>query len=475
MKKWGKSKSIIAAVAVVFIGSNLFLLLKDDSKAARTVNISEWTKIEQGHVKKLLHTTGVTKPESETHVYFDSQKGSLDTILVKEGDVVTTGTPLFSYDSHKLDQQKADLEDEGSRLQGEIDSADQEISSLQQITPDQSSDETSSASDDNKVKVDVNMNVSSIVDGNVQERIAEVEGEKGKLEAALSANESKISRVEEQLADLSVSSTVDGQIVNINADLKDPMITIASTMSVVKAVATAKQIEEITQGQKVKLYSTLTDKTYNGIVSQVITYPNEVEKDNAAKKNKEKTTPTYSFLVKLQGEVKPKIKKANASQTANTQSSSNEQTMQNQTTDDAQSQQADQVEGAETTKANVEKPLLVGTDMKLQVTVAEAAGTPIISSKSVLNNNKKHYVYQLNDKGLVQKQPIELGVTYKGKNQIVNGLKINDMVVSDKDAITLASPANFITPLKTSTIQNKEIKNMPKKQHAKYILMGLFE
>ena len=149
--------------------------------------------------------------------------------------------------------------------------------------------------------------------------------------------------------------------------------------------------------------------------------------------------------------------------------------MQDQTTDDVQNQQPNQAEGEGTTKATVEKPLLVGTDMKLKVTVAEAAGTPMIMSKSVLNNNKKHYVYQLNDKGLVQKQPIELGVTYKGKNQIVNGLKINDIVVSDKDAITLAAPANFITPLKTGTIQNKEIKAMPKKKHAKYILMGLFQ
>ncbi len=295
LKKWGKSKSILAAVSAVFIGSNLFLLLKDDSKAARTVNISEWTKIEQGHVKKLFTTTGVTEPETVTHVYFDNQKGSLGSILVKEGDRVTTGDPLFSYDSNKLDQQKADLEDEANRLQGEIDSVDQEISQLQEITPDTSEDSTSSESDDQNLKVDVNMNVSSIVDGNVQERIAEVEGEKGKLEAALAANESKISRVEEQLADLSVSSTADGQIVKINADLKDPMMTIASTTSVVKAVASAKQIGEIAQGQKVKLYSALTDKYYNGIVSQVITYPNEVIKDSIKEKRSEESSYLFIF------------------------------------------------------------------------------------------------------------------------------------------------------------------------------------
>ncbi|MGG0658054.1 efflux RND transporter periplasmic adaptor subunit [Rummeliibacillus pycnus] len=471
MKKWGKY--IIAAVVVIFVGSNLFLLLKDDSKAARTVNISEWTKIEQGNVKKILHTRGVTEPENETNVYFDDQKGSLGTILVKEGDLVSNGTPLFSYDSQKLEERKADLEDEAARLQGEIDSVDQEISQLQQIDTSDSSDITNAESDNKKINLDVNVNVSSIVEGNVQQKIAEAEAEKGKLEAASSANEAKISRMEEQLADLNVVSSVDGQVVNINADLKDPMMTIASTNSVVKAVVPAKQVQEVMVGQKVKLYSKLTDKTYNGTVTKVITYPN-----NDAKKKKE---PSYSFLVKLNEETANKTKVDKQAKDGQSDNLSEDGMKDGQTSEGKSNQTVDgqtedmQTQGGQIEAVKKDKPLLVGTDMKMQVIVDEASGVPIISSKSMWKSDKKHYVYQLTSKGIVQRQEITLGVGYKGENQVAKGLQANDVIVKDKDAISLASASNFITPMKTFHFQKAELKSMSKKQYAKYILSGLFE
>ena len=446
LKKWGKY--FIAAIVVIFVGSNLFLLLKEDSKAARTINISDWTTINKGNVKKILHTNGVTQPETETHMYFDSQKGALGEILAKEGDVITSGTPLFSYDSQKLEERKADLEDEAKRIQDEIDSVDQEISQLQQIDTNATSDTTSSKSNSKKVKLDVNVNVSSIVEGNVQEKIAEAEAEKGKLEAALTENESKKSRVEKELDDLNVVSTVDGQIVKINADLKDPMMTIASTNSVVKAIVPAKQIQEVINGQQVELYSKLTDQTYKGTVSKVITYP---IKD----KGKE---PMYSFLVKLNSEA---INEANADKNKD------------KTKKDGQA--TDTVNQENQIAVKKDKPLLVGTDMKMRVTVDEATSVPTIYSKSIWKSDNENYVYQLTANGIVQKKPITLGVSYKGKNQVVKGLKVNDVIVSNQNAITLKSASDFITPIQTLIIQKKELKSMTKKQQAKYILTGLFE
>ncbi len=471
LKKWGKY--LIAAVVVIFVGSNLFLLLKEDSKAARTINISDWTTVNKGNVKKLLHTNGVTQPETETHVYFDSQKGSLGEILVKEGDVVISGTPLFSYDSQKLEERKANLEDEAKRVQSEMDSIDQEISQLQQIDTNATSD-TSTNSNSKKISLDVNVDVSSIVKGNVQEKIAEAEVEKGKLEAALTENEAKKARVEKELADLNVVSKVDGQIVNINSDLKDPMMTIASTNSVVKAIVPAKQVQEVMNGQQVALYSKLTDQTYKGTVSKVITYPIKDKKKNKV--------PMYSFLVKLNTEAVNEANADSKAKTANTESASvdgkkdgqaKDGQITNATTEQAQTGQPTDTQNQNTGKED--KPLLVGTNMKMQVTVDEATGVPIIASKSMWKSGNKHYVYQLTTNGVVQKHPITLGVAYRGKNQVVKGLQANDVIVQDKDAISLVSTSNFITPIKTVVLQKKELKSMTKKQQAKYILTGLFE
>lgn len=468
LKKW--RKYIIPLAVIVFIGCNLFLLLKENSKAVRTVNIDEWTFIHKGNIKKLLFTKGITEPENETHVYFDHQKGSLGTILVKEGDLVKNGTPLFSYDSQKLDDQKASLEDEAKRLQGEIDSIDQEISQLQQIDTSASSD-TKSVTGNNK-KVDVHVDLSAIAKSNTEQKIAEAQAEKGKLEAALTTNEDKITRVEKQLADLNVVSTIDGQVVNIHPNLKDPMMTIASTNSVVKATASAKQVQQLVNGQQVKLYSKLTDQTYNGTVSQVITYPNKVKKE-----------PMYSFLVKFneeainKAESEKKTKKANLSATMKDGQKTEVQMTNKEIAGKDQAGNATETQKQESQMAPVQekKPLLVGTNMKLQVTVDEVTAVPILFSKSIWNSGNRHYVYQLTSNGLIQKQEVALGVAYQEKNQIVKGLQANDAIVTDNDAISQASSSNFITPLKTIHIQKAAISTMSFKQHTKYILMGLFE
>lgn len=466
-----RSKYIIPLIVILFIGCNLFLLLKENSKAVRTVNIDEWTFIHKENIKKLLFTKGITEPENEAHVYFDHQKGSLGTILVKEGDLVKAGTPLFSYDSQKLDNQKANLEDEAKRLQGEIDSINQEISQLQQINTSTSSDTTGETG--NNKKVDVHVDLSTIAKSNTEQKIAEAQAEKGKLEAALTANKDKIARVEKQLADLNVVSTVDGQVVNIHPNLKDPMMTIASTNSVVKATVSAKQVQQLVNGQQVKLYSKLTHQTYNGTVSQVITYPDKVKKD-----------PMYSFLVKFneeainKAESEKKTNKSSLSATMKDEQKTEEQMTNKEGVGKVQARNATNRQKQENQMAPVQekKPLLVGTPMKLQVTVDEVTGVPILFSKSIWNYGNRHYVYQLTSNGLIEKQEVALGVTYQEKNQIIKGLQANDAIVTDKDDISLsASSSNFITPLKTIYIQKAAIHNMSIKQHTKYILMGLFE
>ena len=325
--------------------------------------------------------------------------------------------------------------------------------------------------------MDVEVNTSSIVEGNVKQKVAEAEAEKGKVEATLKATEAKISRVEDQLADLTVKSTVEGQIVNINEDLKDPIMTIASNNLVVKAIVQAKKVGEVAEGQSVKLYSTLTKKYYNGTVLQVITYPNKAKKDK-------KEDPTYSFLVNITGEAAKNDKQkdqAEVGTSSETQDSqSNGQTVKDGTSEDqSQSDQNATQDGADQS-ANTQtvaptKPLLIGTNMKLQVTLAEATNTPILHANSILKDNKKHYVYQFTNKGLVQKQEVTLGVTYKGKYQVVKGLEVSDVIVTAKDSIKLPSTSNFITPLKTAKVQNKELKKMKQSQQAKYILIGMFE
>lgn len=469
LKKW--SKSIIAVLAIVFVLCNVYLLLKENSKAERTINVRDWTRVEKDNVKKLFYTKGVTEPESETHVYFDKHKGSLDKILVKEGETVTAGTPLFVYDAQKLEDKKAILEDRKERLQSEMSSVENEITELQQIKQQAPSDTAKTETENKKVKVDVNIDTSPIIDSNVQQKIAAAQTEKSKLEATLTENDAKLSRIGEQLQDLNVVSPVDGQVTNINPELQDPMITIASASSAVKGNLPATRVHEVQEGQAVKLYSPLLDQYYTGEVSQVIAIPDY----KTAKKE-----PMYSFFVKLGNESdNSAIEDTPTDEATGITSEAEENTTETSGNTDAAKSTDKQpkvnLNNEASTVTEKEKPLLLGTKMDMQVTLAEALQVPVIASQSIEKENKKYYVYQMKKNGMVRKQPIQIGVSYKKKNQVIDGILTKDTIVTNEQNVKVSDPSPFITPSKSENLNKKDIKALPSIQKAKYILIGLFE
>lgn len=469
LKKW--SKSIIAVLAIVFVLCNVYLLLKENSKAERTINVRDWTRVEKDNVKKLFYTKGVTEPESETHVYFDKRKGSLDKILVKEGEMVTAGTPLFVYDAQKLEDKKAVLEDRKERLQSEMSSVENEITELQQIKQQAPVDTAKTETENKKVKVDVNIDTSPIIDSNVQQKIAAAQTEKSKLEATLTENDAKLSRIDEQLQDLNVVSPVDGQVTNINPELQDPMITIASASSAVKGNLPATRVHEVQEGQAVKLYSPLLDQYYTGEVSQVIAIPDY----KTAKKE-----PMYSFLVKLGKESdNSAMEDTSTDEPTGITSEAEENTTETSGNTDAaknpDKQSKVNLNNEASTVTEKEKPLLLGTKMDMQVTLAEALQVPVIASKSIEKENKKYYVYQMTKNGMVRKQPIQIGVSYKKKNQVIEGILTKDTIVTNEQNVKVSDPSPFITPSKSENLNKKDIKALPSIQKAKYILIGLFE
>ena len=115
-----KKKVIIIAgiiIAVVLIAvAVLFLLLRSGSTssgeaAAYVSSVKEITS--QGSAGMINRFTGVVEPQETLDIEKSSEK-TVKEILVNEGDSVTVGTPLFSYDTDeinlKLSQAQLDLE-----------------------------------------------------------------------------------------------------------------------------------------------------------------------------------------------------------------------------------------------------------------------------------------------------------------------------------------------------------------------------
>ena len=432
MKK--KSYYIVAIIAIFFIGVNLYLLFKEDSKAERTVYVNEWTRIEGGDVIQTFDTEGIALPDSELYVYFDGQQGNMASFYVEEGDVITAGTPLFSYDSKELENQKSTFEIEIDRLQDELESIELKITELKKIDTKVPSRNNNSQDSEVTVVVDT----STIVESNIEESIAAAEGDERKIEAELSAAKKKLARLNERIDDVTVFSDTDGQVIRINEDLTAPIITIASNNLQVEGILSEQQMKEVNVGQKVKLYSALHEQSYSGVISKINQYPKETPSIGVE--------PIYTFIATLEEET---------------------------TEDDLESDEIEEVP-EDSSDSLEEKNLFIGTNLEMNVIVEEAIAVPIISSNAAFSASGKKYVYKLTADGVIERQEIEVGLSFEGDSEVESGLIFNDIIATNPKAIPFDN-AYFMLPMETAGMQTEELRKMTKKQYAKYILMGLLE
>ena len=89
----------IAGAAVLFIGLNTYLLMKEDSKAERVAYIPEWSVVAEGTVEETFPSKGVVRPSEEFHVFYDTDEGPLAEILVEVGDYVSRGEAIAKVGS----------------------------------------------------------------------------------------------------------------------------------------------------------------------------------------------------------------------------------------------------------------------------------------------------------------------------------------------------------------------------------------
>lgn len=459
-----KLRYYMLAFVVLFIGVNLFLLLKEDSKAERTVYVGEWERVKNGDVTQTFKTEGVALPESEQNVYFDEEEGEPASIYVKEGEFITAGTSLFSYDTEELEKQKSEIEIEIERLESEIDSVEEQLADLKKIDTKSSARNRSSKQSDSEVtvNVDVNVDLSLIAESQVEESIAAAEAEIGKLEAKLNAGEQKLDRLDEQIDSVTVYSDTDGIVTQINKDLKAPIITISSSQLVVEGVLSEKQMKEAEVGQKVTMYSELHKKTYEGVISLINEYPTELPSIGKE--------PVYAFLAAF-----------------------NEEELEEDAEDEfaeieeEASELPDETEGIELEEEDVEidtdieeetekdkDRLLAGANLQVKVIVEEALDLPVILTDVTYSAKGKEYVYKLTAAGLVERHEVKPALTFKGKSAIESGLAAGEVITTQPNAVPV-NKASYIMPMKMTGIKTKEIKNMRKKHYAKYVLMGLLE
>ncbi|RFU67399.1 hypothetical protein D0469_15125 [Peribacillus saganii] len=412
MKNWKITSVVLPAILLVVV--NIYLTLREDSEVQRTVYVEKWKKAEQGNITESFNAKAVIKPSEEHYVYFNEEDKDFDQFLVQEGDAVSAGTPLFEYSSPRLEAEKRELEAEKKAAEGEITSIEEQIDKLESyqlsVEADQPIADTADFMDTALAENSVEEIISSI-----EQDIYRQEYERSRLEQKVQKYEAQIQSIEEQTGAATISSEVDGIVKQIDKDLGNPVIVIASNTPAVEGYFNERQREKASEGMEIKVSSNSLKKKLNGSIQKINPYPLEdpsVEKESS-----------YLFSGVIE-----------------------------------------------------EAPdrLFSGSKVDVTVIVDKAVGVPVIPSKSVHKNQKQEYVYQLTSAGLLAKRSITTGLSFHGEHEVKKGIKPGNTVLLS-DAPGSVKKAPFITPVKSLDPNLKTMKTITNREKLRYVLIGVLE
>jgi HlyD family secretion protein len=409
----------VSIASIVLITVNLYLIEKKESKVERTVFVENWTKVKKDTITDTIQTNGVIKPVEEYDIYFDAKNNDFKKFLVKEGDAITAGSSLFEYATAELDALKANLEAEKTAAEGEIAGIEEYIGKLRsyQGTVTSESEAAIAESVDKNLNIDITTSSSDLIKSNIEQEMYKQELEKNRLDEKVKMLDAKLSSIEEQSSAIVTTSEADGVVKNINENLNNPIISIVSTNMAIEGDFSEEEMKKAEVGMTIKASSSDSKKALKGKIGRIHSYPAEeptLKKDNR-----------FPF----QALIEPK--------------------------------------GEET------EPLLVGSKVNLTVITNEKAGVPSIPIEAV-QYQKQPYIYKLTNKGHVDKHYITKGLKAEGKQEIIKGPSVGDVILL-KPNVAVKNHSYFITPIQFEKVKAGTYKKFTSREKVRYLLLGILE
>ncbi|MFK9120476.1 efflux RND transporter periplasmic adaptor subunit [Peribacillus frigoritolerans] len=416
----GKWKIAAVSIAsIVLITVNLYLIEKKESKVERTVFVENWTKVKKDTITDTIQTNGVIKPVEEYDIYFDAKKNDFKKFLVKEGDAITAGSSLFEYTTTELDALKANLEAEKTAAEGEIAGIEEYIGKLRSYQGTVTSEPEAAIDEsvEKNLNIDITTSSSDLIKSNIEQEMYKQELEKNRLDEKVKMLDAKLSSIEEQSSAIVTTSEADGVVKNINKNLNNPIISIVSTNMAIEGDFSEEEMKKAEVGMTIKASSSDSKKALKGKIGRIHSYPAEepsLKKDNR-----------FPF----QALIEP--------------------------------------EGEET------EPLLVGSKVNLTVITNEKAGVPSIPIVAV-QYQKQPYIYKLTNKGHVDKHYITKGLKAEGKQEIIKGPSVGDVILLEPNA-AVKNHSYFITPIQFEKVKAGTYKKFTSREKVRYLLLGILE
>lgn len=284
-KKW----IVLGIIALIFTIAAVNISVLQSKHNASTNEIQFATAA----LKKLNNTklvAGQVVPGKTEIFYPDASKGQVKKLYVKEGENVTKGQKLFSYDSPDLSNQLQQLEIDKKSASIQLNQGNQKIAALQKKI--QAAKNAKTAQDA------INALESQLQDLQFQQQTTQLTIEKNRLQEEALHN---------KLNDLVVYSGINGVVQKASMDegqssalsavQTNPIVQIASKDPfVIQGTLTELQRSQIQPNQPITVSANaVSNKTWKGKMTEISTYPAASELGQSTANAGGQQTPNISY------------------------------------------------------------------------------------------------------------------------------------------------------------------------------------
>ena len=276
MKKNSKAKkwqlyAAIGAASVVVLGAGGILLFRQPSQTAVKDEPTHLVVAKEGSVASSVLLSGTVTAKNEQYVYFDASKGDLDEILVSVGDKVSEGQALVKYSSSEAQA----AYDSASRA---VAKADRHINELNQARNEAASAPAPQLPTPAGGEGTATQTPAPVAGNSV----SSIDAQLGDARDARADAAAQLSKAQSQLDAMTVLSTLDGTVVEVNRNVsKSPtgasqvVVHVVSNENLqVKGELSEYNLANLSVGQEVTFTSKVyQDKRWTGKISYISDYP----------------------------------------------------------------------------------------------------------------------------------------------------------------------------------------------------------
>ncbi|WP_129690723.1 efflux RND transporter periplasmic adaptor subunit [Gottfriedia acidiceleris] len=308
-----QKKFILIGIIVLLIVSVVLSVAVVEIKKSKSKTLQFISPTVKSFTKTETVSGRVVQSHTET-IYVNPTKGSINEIFVKEGDTVTKGQKLFSYEDTTIAAELGQAEVNKKLAETTVTQKNDQIASLEKDIQNAISASTSNTTDANNTDKNATNTTNTTNTPEIQSLQAELNTAKEELNATQLKVEQytlEAEKLKAQQESLTVNSNNDGVVLNLNKSIGQgykatdkqqiSIMQIASNEPFqIEGKLTEEEKAKVEPGQTIKVSSkVVADKSWKGSISEVSNYPLNDPSTNQDKNSKKETIPYYTFRATL--------------------------------------------------------------------------------------------------------------------------------------------------------------------------------